>query len=46
MVEAGDVNVLVERDLVEILEGANVDYREDETGIGFVIDVPNAPAFG
>ncbi|MBI2872550.1 MAG: iron-sulfur cluster assembly accessory protein [Chloroflexi bacterium] len=40
---AGDVCILVEPELVDILDGASIDYREDSLGIGFVIEVPNAP---
>ena len=43
VVEAGDVRLLVEPELVAILDGASVDYREDAMGIGFTIDVPNTP---
>ena len=43
VVQAGDVRVLVEPDLVEILNGASIDYREDAMGIGFTIEAPNTP---
>ncbi len=43
VVRAGDVRILVEPDLVEILDGASIDYREDAMGIGFVIEAPNTP---
>lgn len=43
VVQAGDVRILVEPDLVEILDGASIDYREDAMGIGFAIDAPNTP---
>lgn len=39
---AGEVRVLVEKDLTPLVEGATIDYREDTSGIGFVIEAPNA----
>ena len=46
VVEAGPVRILVEPDLVEMVRGACIDYREDSTVIGFTIDTPNAPPPG
>ncbi|MBI4234345.1 MAG: hypothetical protein HY686_07890 [Chloroflexi bacterium] len=43
IVQAGDMRLLVESDLVKPLEGATIDYREDAMGIGFVIEAPNTP---
>lgn len=43
IVEAGPVHILVEQELVEILDGATIDYREDSMGIGFTIEAPNTP---
>ena len=39
---AGGVNVVVERELTPLVEGATIDYHEDSTGIGFTVDAPNA----
>lgn len=38
----GNVRVLVEKDMTPLLEGATIDYREDTSGLGFVIGAPNA----
>ncbi len=46
IVYAGEVRLLVESELADILEGASIDYREDALGIGFAIEAPNAPAPG
>lgn len=46
MVEAGDVRIVVEEELGDILDGASIDYREDGTAIGFTVHTPNAPAHG
>ena len=43
VVQAGDVRILLDADLVEILDGASIDYREDDMGIGFTIEAPNTP---
>lgn len=43
IVEVGTVRVLVEPELVEILDGASIDYREDAMSIGFTIEAPNTP---
>ena len=45
-VDAGDVRIVIEPELGPILDGASIDYREDATGIGFMVDAPNAPAHG
>lgn len=42
--QAGDVRILVEPELAEILDGASIDYREDAREIGFTIEAPNTPA--
>ncbi len=42
VVPAGEVRVLIEPELGDLLEGASIDYREDATGIGFTIDAPQA----
>ncbi|MBI2166014.1 MAG: hypothetical protein HYU29_06380 [Chloroflexi bacterium] len=42
VISAGPMRMLAEPELVELLDGASVDYREDATGIGFVIEVPGA----
>ncbi|MCL1599720.1 MAG: iron-sulfur cluster assembly accessory protein [Actinomycetia bacterium] len=38
----GEIELMVEPELVEALADAAIDYREDATGIGFRIDVPDA----
>jgi iron-sulfur cluster assembly accessory protein len=38
----GELELMVEPDLVDALSDAAIDYREDGTGIGFKIDVPGA----
>ena len=43
IVKAGSVRLLMESDLVEDLDGATIDYREDALGIGFTIEAPNTP---
>lgn len=42
----GELEVMVEPELVEALADAAIDYREDATGIGFRIDVPDAVGAG
>jgi Fe-S cluster assembly iron-binding protein IscA len=42
VVRDGDLRVLIDADLRELLEGARLDYHEDEFAIGFVIDAPAA----
>ncbi len=42
----GDLEVMVEPDLVAALSDATIDYREDATGIGFRIDVPDPVGAG
>jgi len=43
VVRVGAVHIVVQPDLVETLDGASIDYKEDATGIGFTIDAPNSP---
>lgn len=43
VVHAGNMRILVEPELMEILAGASIDYREDALGIGFTIEAPNTP---
>ncbi len=43
IVASGPVRLAVDPELVEILDGASIDYREDSLGIGFVIEAPNTP---
>lgn len=38
----GNLQVVVEPDLTEALDGATIDYREDNAAIGFTIDAPTA----
>ncbi len=42
----GELELMVEPELVEALVDAAIDYREDATGIGFRIDVPDAVGAG
>ena len=42
VVTSGGVQLLVQPDLIEALQGANIDYREDDAAIGFTIDAPQA----
>ena len=42
----GDLELMVEPDLIEGLSDATIDYREDATGIGFRIDVPDSVGAG
>jgi iron-sulfur cluster assembly protein len=46
MVEAGDVRIVVEEELGSVLDGASIDYREDASGIGFIVHTPNAAEHG
>lgn len=39
----GTLRVVVDSDLSDALDGAVVDYKEDQDGIGFVIEAPNKP---
>lgn len=41
-----EVRIVVEPGLAVMLDGASIDYREDATGIGFMVEAPNAPAHG
>ena len=43
VVQVGEVRILVGLDLVDILDGASIDYREDAVGIGFTVEAPNTP---
>lgn len=40
------LELLIEPELTEALDGAEIDYREDEAGIGFRIAAPNSHALG
>jgi len=42
----GELELMVEPELVDALEDAAIDYREDGTGIGFKIDVPSTSGAG
>ena len=44
VVSSGDLKVLVDQHSAPHLEGANVDFVDDERGNGFTVDNPNAPA--
>ena len=39
---AGEIRVLCDPQVAELLDGATIDYREDATGIGFSVDAPAA----
>lgn len=40
----GRLGVLIESDLIDTLEGATIDYREDGGAIGFTIETPDTGA--
>jgi len=42
MLAFGSVRLLVGDDLAEALDGATIDYRMDESAIGFTIDAPGS----
>ncbi len=44
VVEAGDINVLVDPQSAPYLQGASVDFVDDHRGSGFTVDNPNTPA--
>jgi iron-sulfur cluster assembly accessory protein len=44
VVEAGDISVLVDPQSAPYLQGASVDFVDDERGCGFTVDNPNTPA--
>jgi iron-sulfur cluster assembly accessory protein len=44
IVEAGDLKVLVDPQSAPYLQGASVDFVDDERGSGFTVDNPNTPA--
>ncbi len=44
VVEAGDISVLVDPQSAPYLQGASVDFVDDERGSGFTVDNPNTPA--
>ena len=44
VVETGDISVLVDPHSVPHLNGATVDFVEDQRGAGFTVDNPNSPA--
>lgn len=44
VVEAGDLQVLVDPHSAPHLTGASVDFTEDQRGAGFTVENPNAPA--
>jgi iron-sulfur cluster assembly accessory protein len=43
VVENGDLKVLVDAHSAPHLEGARVDYVDDDRGSGFTVDNPNSP---
>jgi len=44
LVESGDLKVLVDQHSAPHLDGATVDFVDDERGSGFTVDNPNAPS--
>ena len=44
VVENGDFKVLVDANSATHLDGASVDFVDDDRGSGFSVDNPNAPA--
>jgi len=44
IVDAGDLQVLVDPHSAPHLTGASVDFTEDQRGSGFTVENPNAPA--
>jgi len=43
VVDAGGLSVLVDPASAPLLDGASVDFVDDERGAGFVVDNPNSP---
>jgi iron-sulfur cluster assembly accessory protein len=43
VVEEGDFTMLVDQHSAPHLDGASVDFVDDERGTGFTVDNPNAP---
>lgn len=43
VVPAGELSVLVDAQSAPLLEGASVDFIEDERGSGFTVENPNTP---
>jgi len=41
VVESGDLKVLIDQQSAPHLDGATVDFVEDERGAGFIVDNPN-----
>jgi len=46
IVEAGGIRVLVDPQSAPYLQGATVDFVEDDRGSGFTVDNPNEAAMG
>ena len=46
VVTFGELDLMIEPELIGTLEDAAIDYREDGSGIGFKIDVPTASGAG
>ena len=42
----GSLQVVIDPDLTEALQGATIDYREDAAALGFIIDAPNSRGHG
>lgn len=42
----GPLQVVIDSDLTETLQGATIDYREDAAALGFIIDAPNSSGHG
>ncbi len=43
VVESDDLTVLIDQQSAPLLDGASVDFVEDQRGAGFVVDNPNSP---
>jgi iron-sulfur cluster insertion protein len=46
VVENGNLKILVDSQSAPHLDGASVDFVEDERGAGFIVDNPNQPDTG
>jgi len=46
VVEAGDIRVLIDPQSAPYLQGATVDYVDDDRGAGFIVDNPNEAGVG
>jgi iron-sulfur cluster assembly protein len=42
----GRLRLLIEPELIDVLDGAQIDYQENRSAIGFTIDAPNSQGHG